>query len=462
MSPKRPARMRGSTPMSRSPRIIDHDRPLVGDVALMLASKVAVLALTLVSTVVVARALGPSGRGTVAVALSLTLLMVTFGGLGLHTANPFFAARNPADLPKVVANTLWLSLGIGALLIAVGVGLKVLAPDALRGLDGWALAIALAGVPFALASQLLQAVLLAQGRSAAYNLVEVASVAAMTGGLVVGFALADMGEVGAIAVIVGSNVAAGLAFVALVLRDVRPLPLRFDRALASTMLRYGLRIYVATLAAFLVGRVNLLLVNGYLGASDAGLYSIGVALSDGLHLLPAVVALNLFPRVARGAGGERSAEVFRFTVAIYLALCVATIPVAGLAIRFLYGGAFAGATTIYLWMLPGIFAYGMLSVLAHHFAGRGFPREAMLVWFPGLALNLVLALALVPGGSASAAAAAGSAAYLLVFFLHLRMFARDEGGWGRLVPRPRETAAVAVGSVRALLSSRRAGAAPRP
>ena len=66
----------------------------------------------------VARQLGPSAQGIFAVAYSLSLMLIQFGGLGLTTANPYFAAREPATIPRIVANALWLALVLGVGLVA--------------------------------------------------------------------------------------------------------------------------------------------------------------------------------------------------------------------------------------------------------------------------------------------------------------------------------------------------------
>jgi O-antigen/teichoic acid export membrane protein len=218
-------------------------------------------------------------------------------------------------------------------------------------------------------------------------------------------------------------------------------------------LRYGFRVYAATMLAYAVGRVNLILVNSYLGASAAGQYSIGVALSDGMHLLPSVVALNLFPRIARGDPHERSAAVFRSLALLFGLLCLVTVPLAGPGINAVFGVQFAPSVGIYYWLLPGIFAYGMLNVLAYHFAGRGFPLEAVLIWIPGLVLNLVIVMAFVPKGGTQIAALAATVSYVLILFMHMRLFAKESGGYGALVPRPRETVRLALEAFRALRAS---------
>ena len=58
---------------------------------------------------------------------------------------------------------------------------------------------------------------------------------------------------------------------------------------------------------------------------------------------------------------------------VYGALCVVSFVLAGPAIRLIYGPQFHAAIELYLWLVPGVFCLGMLSILSQHFAGRGFP-----------------------------------------------------------------------------------------
>jgi O-antigen/teichoic acid export membrane protein len=424
-------------------------RTLGLDVLLTLGNKVGVLVLNVAGTIVVARTLGPTGRGSIAVAFALTLLLVQFGSLGFQSANPYFAARDPRRLGAIIANSVWLSVVVGTALVVVAILVRWQFPAALRGLDWTEVLIVSVGIPAALAMSLLQSVLLAEGRMVAYNAVEFSFALLTFVGLVVGLAIFSIGVTGAILLMVGLNVASAMTYFILVRRHSPPLRAP-DRRLMAQMLRYAFRIYVTTLIAYAVGRVNLILVNSFLGSSAAGQYSVGLAVSDGLHLLPSVVALNLFPRIARGEGDERSAEVFRTLVLVYGVVCLITVPLAGPGLRLLYGPAFSPAVAIYYWMLPGIWAYGLINVLAYHFAGHGFPREAMLVWFPGLVLNLVIVFAFVPSGSANTAALAATLAYMLILVLHMRMFARQGQGYRELLPRPRETWDLCVGAVRSL------------
>jgi len=409
-------------------------RRLRTDVALTFGGKLAGLVLATASSVVVARALGPSGRGTLAVAYALTLLLVQFGSLGLATANPYFTARDPRVIGRVIANSIWLSMGLGLVLALVGLAVKARFPAVVEGVHWAELTVAVAGIPGALAATFLQGVLLGQGRMVAYNGVELAQSVLVLLALVGGFALLGIGVLGALAIMVVGSLGAAVAYWVLLCAR-RPRLRRPDLALAGQMLRYGFRIYVAALLAFLVIRVDLLLVNSYLGPVQAGLYAVVAALAEGMVLLPTVVGVNLFPRVARGGEDDMSARVFRSMAVLFGGLCLLSLPLAGPAIRFLYGEQFTGAASLYYWLLPGIFSLGMLTILSHHFAGRGFPLEAMLIWFIGLGLNLAINLAFLADGGTYVAALASSVAYTVLLVLHMRLFARESGGYGALRPR---------------------------
>jgi O-antigen/teichoic acid export membrane protein len=401
------------------------------DVFLTFGGKAATLLLGLATTVVIARELGPSGQGLFAVAYSLTLLLVQFGGLGLTTANPYFVARDRTAVPRVVANSLWLAAGLGALLVGIGLALKLVFPDAVEGLGWTPLLVTLAGVPPALAALFLQSVLLGEGRMFAYNGIDVAQAALTLGALVVGLAFFDVRLTGALAVLSAARYAGTAAYLA-ALRTPLRLP---DGALVRRMLAYGFRVYLALLVSFLVIRLDLLLVNGYLGSTEAGLYSVAATLADGMFVLPLVVGLNLFPRVARSGEHQETAEVFRSVAVLYGLLCLLTVPLAEPAIRLFFGADFAGAADLYYWLLPGIFSLGMLTILSQHFAGRGFPPQAVGIWFVGLALNIAINLAFLPGRGAWVASLASSIAYAVLLALHMWLFAREAGGFGAMRPR---------------------------
>jgi O-antigen/teichoic acid export membrane protein len=436
-------------------------RSLTFDVTVTFGARASVLVLTLASGILIARTLGPSGRGAVAVALSFRALLVQFGILGLPVANAYFGAREPGQLPRIVTNAIWTSLGLGTLVALAGIGLSRAFPALLQGLSTLELSIVLIGIPVALGIQLLESVLVAEGRMVAYNSVELSMNTVIVVGLAIGLLVLGFGVTGTLALTVAVNVAGMLMFVVLLRRHLSG-SRRPDLRLFYSMFRYGVRLYLAALLAYLVVRGNLILVNAFLGGSAAGQFSVVIAAADALWLLPSVVALNLLPRLARRDEETDTAAVFRSLAVVYGLLCLFTVPLAAPLIRLLYGTEFGPAASIYYWLLPGIFAFGMVSVLSYHFAGRGFPLEALVVWFIGAAVNFAILIPLLSrGASAETAALVTSIACGCIFFLHVRLFAVESGGYLKLVPRPREALAL-VGALAGAVRRKRGTIIKRP
>jgi antigen flippase len=418
------------------------ERELRHDVLLMVGAKVGVLVLGAVTTVIVARSLGPAGRGSLASTYALMTLLAQLGTLGIVSANPYYVAREPGLLARVAGNSLWLAGALGLLMAAIGMTLKLVAPGALPDIGWPELSVAMFAVPIALCSLFLRSILLADGRTVLYNGLEVGAALLTVLLLLTILPLAGGGVLLALSLMIFPQVVALLASMFAMRRHGRLLrPL--DGALARRMIGYGVRAYLITLIAYMLIRIDLLLVNGIQGSSSAGQYSIAVALASALYVLPVSVSINLFARVARGsADRETSLEVFHLVAVGYLLVCVLAVPLAGPAIALMFGPAFHPAISLFLWLLPGIYCLGLLNVIAYHFAANGMPWGLLLVWIPGLAVNLALDIALLPHHGTYVASIASTLAYAIVLVLHLRLFSLDLGGWSRLRPTVAGTASV--------------------
>src|SRR4051812_20437415 len=101
----------------------------------MFGNKGTLLVVQTAALVLVARELGTSGRGALAVGVNLTLVLVQVGTFGLVSANPYFVARQPELRSRIVANALFFAAIAGTLLVAAALGLKLAFPAAIAGLS---------------------------------------------------------------------------------------------------------------------------------------------------------------------------------------------------------------------------------------------------------------------------------------------------------------------------------------
>jgi O-antigen/teichoic acid export membrane protein len=223
-----------------------------------------------------------------------------------------------------------------------------------------------------------------------------------------------------------------------------------DWQLLKAMLAYGVKFYISIMAGAIIFRADLLIVNRFRGAAEAGVYGVASQFSFLLLMLPGVIASLLFPRVAvtQDERGEFAVQVTRHTTLVMFLMCLGA---AGLAflLPFIYGAGFADATIQLMILLPGIFFVGLESVLVQHFTGTGLPAAIPLFWVITLAFNLGLNLIVVPAFGARGAAMTSTLSYALIFVL-VAVYFRMKTGRG-----PIETFLLRTHELRNLFNARR-------
>jgi len=384
-------------------------------------------------TIIVARELGPSGQGVFAAAYSLSLILVQVGSLGLQVSNPFFAARDAQAQRAIVLHSLRLAVVVSAVLCAGAVAVKGLAPAALPGIGWLELALTLASMPAALATLYLQGVLLGQQRMIPYNLVEVVQAVSSLIALLVALAIVDIG-IDTVLLVIASGRYVALAFAVYSLREVLLGPAVRRPGLVRSLLVHGTKVYVVSFVVFMLVRLDLLLVNALTGAADAGQYSIAAYIAEGLVVIPIVIGINLLPRIATSAGTDTSAGVLRLVIVLWGAICLLSAPGAAIGIPLLFGGSYDEAVALYLWLLPGTLAVGLLNSLTVHYYVRGYPPALMAAWVAALVGNVALNIVLLPKWGVVAAPILSSVAYSLVLVAHLHAFAGETGGYRAVLP----------------------------
>src|SRR5882724_4759944 len=136
-------------------------------------TRVLVILVTFATAVVIARELGPAGRGLYAVAATLGAIGAQFGNLGLHASNIYYVAKDRALLPALIGNTLAVVLVACGVAALCGIGF-VFWPK-VAPVHGTLLLLALASVPAGLAYLLTQGLLLGVNEVRAYNQIECGS-----------------------------------------------------------------------------------------------------------------------------------------------------------------------------------------------------------------------------------------------------------------------------------------------
>jgi O-antigen/teichoic acid export membrane protein len=389
-------------------------------VSLTIVTRLLMLLGTVGSSVIVGRWLGPEGLGTLAVLNTTIVLALSIGSLGLTSANTYFIAKDRRTLAPVWANAIVFAMFVGTLVAVVVVTLAKLKPALFGDVSADLILIAALSIPFQFLLALGLNVLLAMDRIRQLNFMDaLAPALALINSVAVLLILHSK-----LKVLVSFNTGATVLLSAvmlwviarLVARQTERLPFRPNGRLFKGALTYGLRFCIPLMAAILIFRVDLLIVNHFRSAAEAGVYAVASQVANLLTMLPGVIAMLLFPRVAfkQDPSGEFAIRVTRHVSFLMLIMCAA-VGALSFVLPLVYGARFADATIQLLILLPGVCLIGVESVLVQHFTGTGLPVAIPVFWLITLAVSVGLNLALVPVFGARGAAVTSTLSYSLIF-----------------------------------------------
>ena len=366
-----------------------------------------------VSALVLARLLGPSGRGVMAFFVVSALVGSSLVSLGLTDATSVAAARYPARRATVLGNAVFLSSVLG-LLGAGLVGVLALFRNKLpAGIDGPVLGLLAAAILTTTVSVVASGFLRGCGRFASYA--RISAVAPWLYALVL------------IALWIGPGldvrraevawlvyaVCGGFATLVAALRvEGIATP---DRALARESIAFGIRAWVGSLAAMMNARVDQIIMGFITTEAILGVYSVAVNASEVLLYLPNAIGVAFLPAIIRSDPDHRlprTLEVLRRLTVVTVAFALVAAAIGVPLIPIVFGHAFHDSSLPFLILLPGALGYGALAVTGAALLAAGAPQQSSLTMAVGLVVGVALDFLLVPPLGANGAATAATTAFL--------------------------------------------------
>jgi O-antigen/teichoic acid export membrane protein len=360
----------------------------------------------------------------VLVVLSVTILSRLLGQLGLAVTNRLQAV--PATEVRPLVHR---AFAIGALLGAIGMTGVVAWGAATPGIGAGTAAIAAAALVPNVIWQTISGVLLGLARVRLWNYVQALSpLLTLAGMLVLVVGLGGGVRAAVFAWMLAHFLTATFALVAardlVVPVDVPP----FLDEQARTILRLALVMGAVQVVNLIGYRVELFLLEYYDGVAAVGVYSIAMQAAEALWLIPAAIATAITGPVVHEPERDAVRRVSKAAVkALVYAGVAATVVglVAPFLIPLLFGDAFDGAARPLLFLLPGVVAYGTVTVLVVYISvRRGRPRLALTVSVASMLATTAAAVPLIAEYGKTGAAAASSLGYLVGVVLAWLFFGR--------------------------------------
>ena len=411
-----------------------------------LASQVGIAVLALANVIVIGRVLGPAGRGSVAFLTTVGFISSWLSTLGVDQSISNIGARMPALRRGLAGNAVLLSFAFGGIAAILVLGSSLLFPvlegDASRGL----LILVMLNVPLLVLQIYLRQLAAAQYRFTIGNLSAIVPAVVNILGNVGLYLAGHLTVTSAILTwLIGQ--ALGTLWLAWYVHAELEGFGRPSLSLARESLRFGVRAHTSHTMNLGNYRADQWIMGILSTPQQLGLYSVAVAWSEALFLIPQALMQVQRPDLARAEhhhAGPRAALVFRLSILMTLILCVAMIAAAPFLCVTVFGDEFRGAIVDLRIVALGGFGVVALKLLGSALTAQERPLHESLAVGTTFVVVLALDFILIPslGGDGAAIASAvgytaGGVAMVAIFCRAMRVPVRlllpDRGTVGEMV-----------------------------
>jgi len=394
----------------------DHPQPRHPGFALstllLSSSRALEYALAGVAGLILARTLGPEGRGLYSLITEAGGLVYAPVGLGIATAGIYLSNQRRFSQQVAFSNTMaWL---LGCLAVyGLGAGLLLATRRELFGLGDIGVAVVIVGGALGLFRFAFRDFLAAQGRITAVALIDAAMpIARLTGvALLLSLAILDT-ESAVLAWLMALVIQVAGAMVLLSKRLSLNPTLHFGAL--RQQLWYGARGHAGWLLQSLNHRFDVFILAYFSGSATVGYYAVAFNLAESTWWIPLALGTALFPRASSLQPAENAsltASVMRRSLPLILVSVLAMMLVGQPLIVLLYGSEFSQSVIPFLVLAPSGLFYTVTKLLATSLTAQGRPQASLYGGMISVPIMIGANIVLIPWLDATGAALASNLAY---------------------------------------------------
>jgi O-antigen/teichoic acid export membrane protein len=373
--------------------------------------------LALVTGPILARGLGPAGRGALAAALLWPQVVYLLFSFGVSDSVTYFASRAEASARAVRETALALALRQTLAMWIVGLPVVYLTMHHFGHSNLVSAYVYLAAMPAEMYGLYMLFLLNGLHRYRWFSVIQLQPFATTAAALTVLYLLGDLTVRSAVIVNAVSWILLALSATVVAHMSTRGPESSETSGLRRALLRFGLRSWVSNVPHALNDQVDQLVISLVLAPRQLGLYVIASTIATAPSFAGAAVANTVLPTVAASRGPDRVRAVRQSIVITFAMTATAGLAVVAIMdplVRIIFGHAFLGAVrAARLLSVAAVFQaetrvfHGVLKGLGHPTDAAVSEAGALVVTGGGLAA-LVPLIGIMGGAVTSLAAYATS------------------------------------------------------
>lgn len=371
-------------------------------------ASIAVQGINIVSGILIARTLGPSGRGSLTAIIMWPQFLAYGLSLGVPVASVYWLKRRPEEASNLAGAAFMLSVILGILATFVGF---IVIPHSLHTYPSHQVRFAqelVVVTPLALLAVTIISFVQSAGAFRNFNVFRFLSPLSV---LVVLLVEKISGHLNSTSAALAYLLAATPATVWISIWVWKHYKPRFENVASSSrlLLGYGVRAWGGDLLGTIASQIDRILIVGMLNPEMMGLYVVAQSAAGVLGVLPAAVSPITLPK-SSGLGTEDILELTGRAVRMTLfVMILASLPLwfcGGLLLKLVYGAKFLKSASILPFLVLEAIIDGLTAVMSQAFLASGFPGTVSLLQGSGLLASIPLLYWFIPRYGAQGAACA--------------------------------------------------------
>ena len=386
-------------------------------------------------SVIVARALGPEGRGQVALLGLISTIAVMLTYLNIPGSTIYHINRKKWDLKRLLKPQLLLTSisALAGILIALAI-YRFWPDDNIRKLPGVAVALIGFTIAATMYNNNIGSILSALRYFRKLSIVSIITATIAVPGYYIALWLCDGGVIGwaltgTLVLVIGFIITCILIFQKLS-RDNSSAK-NSGSSLAddcNSLMKWGVISQLGNIAWFLILKADQFIISGLLSVEALGFYAVAAGVAESFRLIPITIGQVLFPYAA-----DKGEEERRFFISVCVRLTFWTLFVLGiimgllsrLIVTILFGAEFLPAVLPFQILIGSVVILSLGNMLAHEFNTMGRPEVILYCNVVCGLVNIVLNFLIVPKFGLAGAAWVSFLTYTLNSLIILTWVIRD-------------------------------------
>lgn len=398
-----------------------------------LVSNLITIAISLGTSVIIARGLGVEGQGLYAIITLLPTLLVTFLNLGIGPATVYYIGKEKYTRNQIIGTNMYLSaiISVISLLLAV-VLINVFKESYFKEIAFSDLWLILISIPFLFFNTFIQSIYQGLQNFKKYNLINIYNKIIQLMYLVVLVLIGQFYLTSVLISFIIASIIPSLMLIYDIYKDKdQETKLLVSNALVKDMFSYGWKAHLSNVVSFLNYRADLIMLTLLSSTYSVGIYNVAVLIAEKLWVFSQPISTALFPRIVSLKDVHEKNNLTAFTMKTVLYFSALFAMVFALLCYYLivimFGKEYEQATQPVLILLVGITVFAAERILSNDLAGRGKPEYNLYTTMFTVTCNIVLNFIFIPKFGFNGAALSTSIAYCLTFLVKLVVFTKYTG-----------------------------------